>query len=108
MNHFTQRHIVDTMARWSDEDMADMHTAYGAANGNARGAGRLYHERFPNRYLRGHRTFANLHGWLREHGSLNENKRGSSRPRELRDTVEDVQQYFLTILMQALELQHVT
>ena len=73
----------------------NMHMAYGAANGNVGGAAMLYQERFPNRYLTGHRMFANLHRWLREHGSFNENMRGFCRPREIRDAVEeDVLQYF--------------
>ena len=46
--------------------MAEMHMAYGAVNGNARGAARLYQERFPNRYLPGHRMSANQHRRLRE------------------------------------------
>ena len=40
---------VDTMVRLLNEDIADMHMSYGAANDNARGAARLYQERFPNR-----------------------------------------------------------
>ena len=83
------------MARLSNEDMADMHMAYRAANGNARGIAMLYQERFPSRYLPGHCMIANLHRQLREHESANENRRCFGRPRELRDAVEEnLPQYF--------------
>ena len=72
------------MACLSNKDMA-----YGAVNGNARGAARMYQERFTNRYLPGHRMFANLNCRLREHGSFNENQRSYGRPRELRDVIEE-------------------
>ena len=55
--------------------MADIHMAYGATTGNARGAAKLYQERFLNRYLPGHLMYANLHRRLREHRSFNENRR---------------------------------
>ena len=45
MNQFTPRHKVDTMACLLNEDLADMHIAYGTANGNAS----LYQECFPSR-----------------------------------------------------------
>ena len=48
MNQFTPRDIVNTMARLSNEDIADMHMAYVTTNGNATGAARLYHDHFPN------------------------------------------------------------
>ena len=88
MNQFTPRHTVDTMARLSNE---------------------VYQVRFPNRYLPGHRMFANLHRRLREHGSFNENMKDFGRPRELRDAVgENVLYYFRDNPHQAPELQHVT
>ena len=68
MNQLTPQHNVDTMARLSTEDIARY--VYGAVNAIARGAARLYLERFPNRHLPGHRMFANLHRWLREHGRI--------------------------------------
>ena len=88
MNQFTPRQSVDNMACLSNEGMADMHMAC-SANGNARGAARLYHGRFLNRYLPGNRRFANLHRRLRENGGFNWNRRGSGRPRKLRDAVEE-------------------
>ena len=51
MNQLTPRHRIDTMARLSNEDMADMHMAYGAGNGNARGAVWLYQECLPGACL---------------------------------------------------------
>ena len=56
MNQFTPRHNVNTMARLSNEDIADMYMAYGATNG----AARLYQERFPNPHFPGHCMFANI------------------------------------------------
>ena len=93
MNQLTPRHSVDTIARLSHENMADMQIANGTAN--CRGAVRLYQERFLNRYLPGHRKFANLHHRLQGHESFNENRRGFRRPRELRDAFdEDVLSYY--------------
>ena len=66
----TYIYSLDTMARLPNEDMVDMHIAYGAANDNARGATGLYQERFPTRYLPEHRMFASLRRRLREHGHI--------------------------------------
>lgn len=63
-------------------------------NGNARGADRLYQERFPNRYLSEHRMITNLHGRQWEHGSFNENRRGFGQPRELLEAEKEVLIYF--------------
>ena len=87
------RHSVDTMARLLNDDIPDMHMAYGAVNVNARGAALLYPERFPNR----HRMFAILRHLLREHESFNENKRFLSACNPS-----------VTILVQAPDMQHVT
>ena len=73
--------------------MADVHMAYDAANGNARGAARLYQERFRNRYLPGHRMFANLHRRLREHGRFNENRKDLGRPRAINIVISSVCTY---------------
>ena len=52
------------------EELADMHLMYGLAQGNGREARRLYLERFPNRRLPSHPTFASVDGRLRETGSF--------------------------------------
>ena len=88
-NQFTVARRADNMAHLSNEELADMHLAYGAANGNAREAARLYQERFPNRYLAGHRMFMAIHRRLREHGSFNVNRRAYDRPRPVREVIED-------------------
>ena len=82
-------------AQLSNAELADMHLAYGAANGNARQAARLYQERFPNRYLPGHRMFTAIHRRLREHGSFTGRMAMAGRPRGVRDIIEeDVLDYF--------------
>lgn len=82
-------------AHLSNEELADMHLAYGAANGNARQAATLYQERFPNRYVAGHRMFASIHRRLCEHGTFSVNRRDVGRPRAVRDVIEeDVLEYF--------------
>ena len=60
-----------------------MHLAYGAATGNARQAARLYQERFPNRYIPGHRMFSNLHQRLRDNGRFEINRRDAGRQRRV-------------------------
>jgi hypothetical protein len=57
---------------WIEE--TDIFLACGAAEGNGRMAQRLYQERFPNRRLPHHRTFASINRRLRETGSLNVNR----------------------------------
>ena len=48
------------------EDLADMHLMYGLAQGNIHEVRRLYLERFPNRHLSSHPTFASVDRRLRE------------------------------------------
>ena len=74
--HFTAAYRAANMAHnLTNEELADMHMVYGAADGNARAAVRLYQERFPNRYLPGHEMFTAIHGRLREHGSFRAGRR---------------------------------
>lgn len=58
------------MNRFSNEELADMHLVYGEAQGNAREAGRIYADRFPNRDAPDHRIFSAIHRRLRETASL--------------------------------------
>ena len=76
------------MARLSNEDMADMHMAYGQRQCESH-CTQVVSGAFSNRYLHGHRMFANLYRRLRELGSFNENRRGFGRPRELRVAVDE-------------------
>jgi len=69
------------MDRYTNFELADMHLMYGAAQGNARHAVRLYREQFPNRDVPGPRFFSNLHMRLRETGSLRSDRRmNAGRP----------------------------
>jgi hypothetical protein len=79
----------------TNAEMADMHLAYGAADGNARRAARIYQERFPNRQVPGHRMFTNLHRRLRETGRFSANRVNAGRPRRIRlDVEEEVLEHF--------------
>jgi hypothetical protein len=62
------------MAAYTWDEMTDILLACGAADGNGRMAQRLYQERFPNRRLPHHSTFASTNRRLRETGSLNVNR----------------------------------
>ena len=69
--------------------MADTHLA----DGNARQAARLCQERFPNRYIPGHRMFSYLHQRLRDNGKFEINRRDAGRQRRV-DVEEAVLDYF--------------
>jgi hypothetical protein len=81
------------MNRLTNAEMADMHLAYGAANGNARQAARTYQDRFPNRYIPGHRMFTNLHQRLRDNGRFEINRVNAGRQRHV-DVEEAVLDHF--------------
>lgn len=55
---------------FTNEEYANMLLVYGAANCNGREAQRLYQERYPNRRLPSHQTFATTYRRLRETGNL--------------------------------------
>jgi len=76
----------------TNEELADMHMVYGAEDGNAREAVRLYQEKFPNRYLPGHEMFTAIHRRLREHGSFRAGRREPARHDN--DDEATVMQYF--------------
>jgi hypothetical protein len=59
------------MAAYTWDGMTDIHLAYGTAEENGRMAQRLYQERFPNRRLPHHSTFASINRQLRETCLLN-------------------------------------
>lgn len=58
------------MPNFSNEEYADMLLAYGSANCNAREARRIYQERYPNRRVPHHETFATTYRRLRETGNV--------------------------------------
>ena len=58
------------MYRLTFPELADIHLAYGAANGNAVEARRLYAERYPGRHLPDRRFFISVDRRLRETGSF--------------------------------------
>lgn len=62
------------MATFSNEEYADIMMAYGAANGVARAAQRLYQERFPGRRSPGRRVFQDTYRRIRETGSVTFNE----------------------------------
>ena len=84
------------MDRATNADMADMHMAYGAANGNAREAARIYQQRFPNRYHPDHRVFTRIHTRLCETGSVQVRREGTlGGPAAWNvDAEEEVLEYF--------------
>lgn len=87
--------VLSAMEGVTNSELADMHLAYGAANGNSREAVRIYAERHPNRYVPSRQTFVALDRRLREHGAFHR-----PRPERLRrrvgdlDTEEIVLEYF--------------
>lgn len=85
------------MVNYTNAEMADMHLAYGAANGNARRARRIYQERYPNRRVPSHPTFTRIHRTLSEIGRFDarSNVGGHEVARIVRDNAEDaVLNYF--------------
>lgn len=84
------------MQRYSNAEKADIHYMYGAANGNAVAAQRLYRERFPQRPVPDRRIFQRVHRQLCETGSFHADRRdaGCSRtvrtPHRIEAIVDDV------------------
>ena len=54
------------MPKFTNFEMADMHFAYGLANGNSRKVRRIYVERYPQCNLPCRTTFANIHRYSRK------------------------------------------
>ena len=66
--------------RYTYEEKADMHLIYGAADGNARLAVRMYQEKFPTRQIPERRMFTRIHTRLRETGSFDTRRLDAGRP----------------------------
>lgn len=78
---------------YTNEELTDMHLMYGLAQGNGREARKLYHERFPNRRLPSHPTFASVDRRLRETGSFAISNTGRGHPRTVR--MPETEEYIL-------------
>ncbi|KAJ1530269.1 hypothetical protein ONE63_005191 [Megalurothrips usitatus] len=72
------------MDRFTNEELADMHLAYGAAGGSNTRALRLYAQEHPGRAQPDRRLFGKIHSNLRESGA----RRDPPRARPVRDNVE--------------------
>lgn len=78
------------MEHFSNIEKADMHLAYGAANGNAEEALRIYRARYPNRRAPSARHFTRLDQSFRDNG-LYSSRVNAGRPRTVRvDREEEV------------------
>ena len=75
------------MATFNNEQYADMIFMYGKADGSARGAKRLYQEKFPNRRAPYAGTIQDVYRRLRETGSCKLDK-GIGRPAAISADVE--------------------
>nr|CAI5842924.1 unnamed protein product [Callosobruchus analis] len=69
---------------YSFEEMTDMLLIYGEAKNNGRQAVRLYEQKFPNRRIPHHSTFASIEMRLRETGNLRTKRNNAGRPRTTR------------------------
>ena len=74
--HFTVACRAGNMAHnLRNEELAGIHTIYGAAHVNSKEVVGLYQERFPKRYLPVHEQFTAIHRRLREHGRFRVDRR---------------------------------
>nr|CAH7754986.1 unnamed protein product [Callosobruchus chinensis] len=69
---------------YSFEELTDMLSIYGEAKNNGRQAVRLYEQKFPNRRIPNHSTFASIEMRLRETGNLRTKRNNTGRPRTTR------------------------
>lgn len=81
--------------KFTSNEYTDIHWVFAECGGNARASVRLYSERFPNRRLPCHTTFAAVDRRLRETGSFTCPKRNSGRQRfvrtaELEENILDI------------------
>ncbi|GFY47648.1 cuticle protein 14 isoform b [Trichonephila inaurata madagascariensis] len=72
------------MTSYANQEMADIHFIYGAADGNVLEVRQLYGERFPSRRLTNRKTFEPLHRRLREAGSFVSGMHDAGRTRSAR------------------------
>lgn len=74
-------------------EQVDMLLVYGFCQGNGRESVRVYRERFPNRRVPNHQTFANIERRLREHGRFE--PRNADRGRERTTRIAEVEEEIL-------------
>ena len=79
------------MNRFTYQELADMHLAYGAADESGRPARQVYEDRYPNRKIPQHEMFARMHRNLCERDSLRSNMQDTGR-RRLTRTVNVAEQ----------------
>lgn len=105
------------MYRYPNQELADMHFMYGAAQGNGAAAQRMYMERFPGRHQPDRRTFERLHRELCASGAFYASRRdtGTGRYRRLPAveeavlrTVEDSPSTSSRAVGRALGISHAT
>lgn len=80
------------MAAYTNEEKADMHLMYGAANCDATAARRLYANRFPTRATPDRSMFERIHRQLRETGSFHAH-RADTGPQRAMDHEEPILQH---------------
>lgn len=76
------------MAKYSNQEYADIMFMYGRADGNGAAARRLYQERFPQRRIPDIRVFANTYRRISEHGNVIHTEPGPGRQIPHRHPVE--------------------
>ena len=69
---------------YSTDEQTDMLLVYGFCQGNGRESVRVYQQRFPNRRIPNHKTFARIERRLRETGTLRPKRLDAGRPRTVR------------------------
>lgn len=72
------------MDNYTNQELADMHLAYGATNCNAKAAARLYQERYPARQHPGYKKFIAVHRRLSETGTFKPNMHDTGVRRTVR------------------------
>ena len=84
------------MNRFTYQELADMHLAYGTADENGRRAIQVYEDLYPERRIPQHEMFARMHRNLCERDSLRRNMQDSGR-RRLTRTVNVAEQVLQSI-----------
>jgi len=80
------KHLL-LMENFTNQELADMHLAYGRTNCNARAAARLYQERYPERQHPGYKRFIAVHRRFAKTGMFKTNMHDTGVARNVR-TVE--------------------
>lgn len=81
------------MGTYTNAEQVDMLLVFGFCQGNGRESIRVYRERFPNRRVPNHQTFANIERRLRENGSFQ--SRNADRGRQRTTRTADLEEQIL-------------